>query len=257
MFVYPVQSNYNKQNSHNKPKPPHAPWDSLDFQRICQEYRTHANEGTMREYKEEYKSLLAIDYFDYTKRIGLGGIPFELSDTLRRWLLNDRVFSVTENYLSCFFNRREIMPTSVHPRRHRRFPSFSNHLIKKKYNKRIYRDAVQELKKIQSTAQQYRRMNDIAHIQEIRLSLYVIYYMVKLYYVAPMSARKLKPATYQALVAVVPNAASMYRSLNGRYVTKERGSFGRVLGAQAAELMLKTHLEAFSNRWASNTPPRY
>lgn len=243
---------YLSQNNPNKPKLPRSPWDSPDFQRICREYKAYATDGTMREYKEEYKTLIALDYFDYIYRIGTGGTPFELTDTLLNWLLGNRVFRITENYIRCFFGRRQMMPASEHPRCHRKFPSLTRNRTKKKYNKRIYRDAVHELKKIQGTARQYNREADFAHIQEIHLSLHVIYNMVRIYYVTPMSACKLQPKLYSDLVAVAPDAAGMYtKSPDGRYVTKQRSPFGRVLGAGAAELMLKAHLESFSKHWPS------
>lgn len=76
--------------------------------------------------------------------------------------------------------------------------------------------------------------------------------MVRIYYVTPMSACKLQPKLYSDLVAVAPDAAGMYtKSPDGRYVTKQRSPFGRVLGAGAAELMLKAHLESFSKHWPS------
>lgn len=245
----------NSQNNKNNLR--YDPWESSDMQKLFEAYKQQPNSGAFRELKEEIKTILWLDCFDFLKKSGSAIESFKMTDTLCKWLEEDSYFHDTKNFIGCFFNRKNVIPHPEWQRNHRKYPCLQKPRTKKKYIKLFYRQALKNLRKMQFAIKGYKREDDEKQLRAVRLAFYVIYHMVRIYYVDSMSAKKLSRQEYQRLISVAPSAEGMYvhrtdgmyaHRADGFFTTKEKYSFGRALGWEAAETMLIMHLEKVSRR---------
>lgn len=237
----------NNQNSKNDSR--YDPWKSPSLLKLYDAYQQRPNTGAFREWKEETKTVLWIDCLDFLKRSGSALEFFKMTGTLYKWLEEDPYFHDAEKFIGCFFTRKDVIPYPERQRNHRKYPNLQRPRTKKKYSKLFYRQALKNLRKVQLTAKMYNRKADEKQLRDMRLAFYVIFHMVRIFYVDSMSAKKLSQQEYQRLIIAAPTADGMYaRQADGFFTTKEKYSFGRALGRKAAEEMLIVHLEKVSRR---------
>ncbi len=238
-----------KNNQNNKDDLRYDPWKSPDLLKLYDAYKQQPNAGVFRELKEEIKTVLWIDCFDFLKRSGSALEFFKMTGTLREWLEEDPYFHDAAKFIGCFFTRKDVIPHPERQRNHRKYPNLQRPIKKKKYSKLFYRQALKNLRKIQLIAKKHNRKADEKQLRDMRLAFYVIFHMVRIFYVDSMSAKKLSQQEYQRLIAVAPMAESMYAHRTDDFLaTKEKYSFGRALGRNAAEMMLIVRLEKVSKR---------
>lgn len=222
-----------------------TPYESPYYLELVRKYTMNPNAGTFNEYKEEFKSLVALDWFSYVRKARRGIPEFCLSDSIREWLQNNDAFHGALTFINCFFLRKENDPFPERVRFHRPLPKLQRFRVRKRQANRIHSDIGKELHNLDRAARSYRRHEDTQKIREMKMAMWAIREMVVIYFVE--SAPQISEECYQRLCAVVPSAADVYvRRNNGRYVTRERLPAGRLFGQAGADVILISRLERFS-----------
>lgn len=223
-----------------------APYNSSYYCSACRQYEIAPNKGTFKELKEEFKTLFAIDWFSYVKKVGYGTLEFQISATVREWLENDEFFCVTLSFIDCFFQREKTSPFPNRIRFQRILPNLRPKKVRKRHGNRIHCDAQYELRRMQGIAKQYRRSEDFRKIQAIKLATYAIYQMVRIYYVES-APKRIPEELFKQLCDAVPTTQNAYRRRpDGQYTTRERFPIGRLLGQAGADVIIIHRLKQFS-----------
>lgn len=222
------------------------PYDSPYYVTTCQKYAIAPNKGTFQEFKEEFKTLSALDWFSYVRKMGYRTPEFQISTTIRKWLENDEIFCVALSFIDCFFQREKTKPFPERIRFQRVLPNLRPKRIRKKYGKRIYYDAQYELRRMQGIAKQHRRSVDFQKIRAMKLATYAIHQMVRIYYVES-APKRIPEELFKQLCDAVPATQNIYRrTSDGQYITGERYPIGHLLGQAGVDVVVIYKLKRFS-----------
>ena len=190
----------------------HTPYESDYYRKLYRQYGIDPNDGTLKELKEEFKTLAASDWLAFVKRLNYGMPDFRASDTVRKWMKDSPTFCEALSFFDCFFDRYQTNPFPERKRFRRFLPGLRQEKTKKKYGNQIHRDI----------------------------------HKVRIYYVES-APKRINERLFEKLCAAAPAAGEIYRRMpDGKYTTKRRLPIGRILGQAGADVILIDRLERFS-----------
>ena len=224
----------------------HTPYESDYYRKLYRQYGIDPNDGTLKELKEEFKTLAASDWLAFVKRLNYGMPDFQASDTVRKWMKNSPTFCEALSFFDCFFDRYQTNPFPERKRFRRFLPGLRQEKTKKKYGNQIHRDIERELRGLRVIAKRHKRKEDVKKIRAVKLATFVIFHEVRIYYVES-APKRINERLFEKLCAAAPAAGEIYRRMpDGKYTTKRRLPIGRILGQAGADVILIDRLERFS-----------